>query len=403
MARFLFVSAPLPGHMDWGGMHHTARALLTRGHDVLWATEPPGFSHLTRLGIPTRALEPTGWWWPPPPMPPDLTPEERARERQRRAVAVWLDPERVVPATDALLQVVRDVRPDLIVGEPFIAAAGFAAEMARLPLVVVGWPATEMPRTPPAHQAEAARLAQAWFEHMKAQLGVEGRYWAPGPLPWLRSPHAHIVFFTPEWYGTWHVLSPPTVFVGGRPLAPDEPPPHWWETLGEGETLVLVTLGSAFVQDEPFFRAAIAAVHEAGARAIVATGDPTLAERLRVGSPAEAVVVPWVSYAHLFPRLRLVIHHGGVGTTHAALVHGVPQIVVPHAADQYQQAARVQRTGVGVALHVREVSVARLAAQVERLLAEGEWRRRAQALAARMAALGGVERATDVIETIASR
>ncbi|MEZ4639170.1 MAG: hypothetical protein R2856_30100 [Caldilineaceae bacterium] len=36
--RFLFVSAQLPGHLDWGGYLPTAAALVQQGHDVLWAT-----------------------------------------------------------------------------------------------------------------------------------------------------------------------------------------------------------------------------------------------------------------------------------------------------------------------------------------------------------------------------
>ena len=397
---FLFVSAPLPGHMDWGGMHHTARVLHTRGHRVLWATEPSGFPHLERLGIPTVPLSPTGWWTSPPPLPRGLSGEALARERQRRAVAAWLAPERVIPATEALLSLVREIQPDLLVTEPFMAAAGLAAELADVPLVVVGWPATAMPERPRDHQREAARLAATWFEQLKAHFRVQGRFWAPGGLPWLRSRHAHVVYFTPEWYATWRVLAPPTMFVGGRPTPPNEPPPLWWNMLSEEEPLVLITLGSVFVEDEMFFRAAIEAVHEVGARAIVATGKPSLAERLRVEAPREAIIVPWVPYAHLFPRLRLVIHHGGVGTTHAALVYGVPQIVVPHAADQYQQAARVQRTGVGVALHVRDVTVQRLVRLARALLQEGAWRERAQAMAERMAALGGAERAATILRSL---
>ena len=383
-------------------MHRTAAALIERGHEVLWATEAFGVHHLQRLGIPTVEVPISGWLWPPPPMPAGLTPQERARERERRAVAVWLDPERVLPAVEAFENVIREWHPQVIVTEPFMAGAAFAAEREHVPLFIAGWPATRMPDKVPPHQAEAARLARAWFQEMKERLHVRGLYWAPGPLPWLHSPHLHIVYFTREWYGAWKVLSPPTVFVGGRPSEPQGEPPAWLPFFLEGRgPRVFVTLGSAFTQDEAFFLRAVDAALHVGARVLVATGDAVMAERLRMHVPQEVIVQPWVPFEHVFPHLDLIVHHGGVGTTHTALVHGIPQIIVPHAADQYYQAARVQRLEVGVGLRVHEATAGVLRAYVRSLLTEARWKDRARDVARAMAALGGVERAADEIERTA--
>lgn len=403
MARFLFVSAPLPGHMDWGGMHRTATSLLARGHEVLWVTEATGAAHLRALGIPTAEVPTTGWLWPPPAMPSHLSPQERALERQRRAVAIWLDPERVIPATTALLSHLQCWWPDVLVTEPFVAAAGLAAEVWQVPLVVAGWPATRMPAKVPPHQAEAAHVARKWFKHLCAHFGVRGTCWTPGPVPWLRSPHAHIAYFTPEWYAAWHVLIPPTVFVGGRPAPLVEPTPPWLDALSTDTPLVLITLGSTFTSDEAFFSLAVDAVGVVKAQAVIAAGSEAAAEQLRSLFPPGVIVEPWVSYPHLFPRLQLVIHHGGMGTTHTALVHAVPQLIIPHAADQHYQAARVVRTGVGMALRPQEVTRQRLRAAVHWLLTEPAWRARAREVATAMAALGGVERAADVLEEVAAR
>ncbi len=401
MSRFLFVSAPLPGHMDWGGMHRTAARLLARGHEVVWVTEPYGFPHLQRWGIPTLAVEQTGWLWPPPPMPKGLSPAEQARERERRAVAVWLHPDRVLPATEALRARVREWQPDVLVTEPFMAAAGFVAELERVPLVVAGWPATRMPDKVPPQQAEAARLARDWFERMKGTLGVRGEYWAPGPLPWLRAPLAHIVYFVPEWYSSWRVLTPPTYYVGGvRPDSREEL--TGMEDVPEERPWVLVTLGSAFTQDEAFFHVAVDAVLHAGGYPLVATGDEALAARLRRAFPSQATIRPWFSFDALFPYLSLIVHHGGMGTTHAALVHGIPQLVVPHAADQYYQAARVQRLGLGVALRTSQVTSAVMRAYVKTLVWESRWREQAQKMARRMAYFQGVPWAAEILIHLAS-
>ncbi|NPA91171.1 MAG: glycosyltransferase family 1 protein [Chloroflexi bacterium] len=399
MTRFLFYSAPLPGHMDWGGMHRTAATLRAEGHDVLWVTEPYGKPHLERLDIPVRTVHHTGWHWPPPPMPQGLSPQEQAKERERRAVAVWLNPERVLPAVEELTTVVREWRPHVLVTEPFTAAAGFVAEKERIPLMVAGWPATEMPTKVPPQQAEAARLAQRWFSQMKEALGSQGTYWAPGPLPWLRSPLAHVVYFVPEWYGKWKVLSPPTFFVGGIPPEPGPLPPDL-EPLTRRSPLVLITLGSAFTQDRNFFLLALEAVLRSGGIPLIATGDEALARDLRAQFP-EAEVHAWLPFDAIFPHLALAVHHGGVGTTHAALVHGVPQLIVPHAADQYYQAARVQRMGVGVALRVSQVNATVLRSYVRTLLHEPLWEEQAAHVARRMAMFGGVPWAARILALLA--
>lgn len=54
-------------------------------------------------------------------------------------------------------------------------------------------------------------------------------------------------------------------------------------------------------------------------------------------------------YPHLelFPRVSLVIHHGGAGTTATSAVSGVPQIIVPHILDQYYWGNQVYRSQLG--------------------------------------------------------
>lgn len=54
-------------------------------------------------------------------------------------------------------------------------------------------------------------------------------------------------------------------------------------------------------------------------------------------------------YPHLslFPRMAMVIHHGGAGTTACGAVSGVPQIIVPHVLDQYYWGNQVHLSGLG--------------------------------------------------------
>jgi UDP:flavonoid glycosyltransferase YjiC (YdhE family) len=56
-----------------------------------------------------------------------------------------------------------------------------------------------------------------------------------------------------------------------------------------------------------------------------------------------------VSHSVLFPRVRLIVHHGGAGTTATALRSGVPQLIVPHIVDQFFHGHRIAELGVGPA------------------------------------------------------
>jgi UDP:flavonoid glycosyltransferase YjiC (YdhE family) len=89
-----------------------------------------------------------------------------------------------------------------------------------------------------------------------------------------------------------------------------------------------------------------------------------------------------------------------MGTTHAAAVWGVPQIIVPHAADQRGQAQRAAQAKVGLNLTAHDVRHGKLW-EGARAILKDEWvLGNVKALAQDMAALGGPERAAEYILSI---
>ena len=62
--------------------------------------------------------------------------------------------------------------------------------------------------------------------------------------------------------------------------------------------------------------------------------------------PEHVFCVGPVAHARLFPRTALVVHHGGAGTTTTTARAGVPQLVIPHAVDQYYWGGRVAELGL---------------------------------------------------------
>src|SRR5258708_846020 len=143
MPSFWFITAPLPGHLDWGGMLKTARVLRDAGHDVLWVSQPSVAPTLNAAGIDFAAIPETGWLWPPPPMPDPRTlkPADAVFLRYRRALDTWFSEELIPPAVEAIVALARERgKPSAIVADPFLSAAAFAAEALNVPLIVAGWP-----------------------------------------------------------------------------------------------------------------------------------------------------------------------------------------------------------------------------------------------------------------------
>jgi UDP:flavonoid glycosyltransferase YjiC (YdhE family) len=105
-------------------------------------------------------------------------------------------------------------------------------------------------------------------------------------------------------------------------------------------------------------RTFVAALDRLGRRGVLAAGWADLRSR---DLSASVLAIDGAPHGHLFPRLSVVVHHGGAGTTAAALRVGVPQVVVPHIADQPYWGRRVHELGAGAApIPRKDLSVERL-------------------------------------------
>ena len=64
-------------------------------------------------------------------------------------------------------------------------------------------------------------------------------------------------------------------------------------------------------------------------------------------NPDNIFLIESIPHTWLFPKMKIVIHHGGAGTTTTGLRAGKPTIVIPHNADQPGWGQRVFELGVG--------------------------------------------------------
>jgi UDP:flavonoid glycosyltransferase YjiC (YdhE family) len=80
--------------------------------------------------------------------------------------------------------------------------------------------------------------------------------------------------------------------------------------------------------------------------------------------PANVRVEGWVPLHAVLPSCAAIVHHGGSGTTFAALDAGVPQVVVPHGADQPYNAGLVAKRGLGTSVDISRLDGPTIAAVV---------------------------------------
>ena len=215
---------------------------------------------------------------------------------------------------------------------------------------------------------------------------------------WWNSPQQVIALF-PDWYGPKQADWPPQFETTAFPRpALGDLPAEVAEYCRAGEPPIVFTFGTGMKHGAAKFRYAIEACAKLGRRGILLTKYP---EQLSEALPDTIRHFPFAPFAALFPGCAAVVHHGGVGTTAAALAAGTPQVILPFAFDQEDNGDRVTRLGVGAYVKPRRINAATLTAALRKVLSP-EIGARCRALAPRCAG-DGLEMAADLVEAFAAR
>ena len=162
---------------------------------------------------------------------------------------------------------------------------------------------------------------------------------------------------------------------------------------------VLFTLGSAATYaGREFFRVSVEVAERLGRPALLVLGGRQDRAHLPRDLPAEVRVLDYAAYEHVFPRSALIVHQGGIGTTHWALWSGRPMLVVPFAQDQLDNAVRIVRLGAGRAMRRERYGARRVASLLRSILDDDALHERARRSAALLREENGIETACNEIE-----
>lgn len=191
---------------------------------------------------------------------------------------------------------------------------------------------------------------------------------------WYFSPQLVLGLF-PDWFAPPQPDWPPNTVPTGFPLWDQSATMNLsddvLEFLRAGEPPIVFAPGSAMTQGEWFFEAAVDACQRLGRRGILTTRYP---EQLPKELPNDVRHFDFVPFSRLLPRAAALVYHGGIGTCGQGLAAGLPQLVMPMAFDQLDNATRLQRLGVAGILPRKKFRGPAVARELDSLLSSGSVR-----------------------------
>ncbi|MCB0729017.1 MAG: glycosyltransferase family 1 protein [Ignavibacteriae bacterium] len=209
-----------------------------------------------------------------------------------------------------------------------------------------------------------AKFSYNWFKpiyELRKKEGLKNAY--ANPLMKYFSPYGTLVLF-PRSFAAPQEDWPANSYQLGFPLYSDPESTlsdNVTDFLDKGDEPLVFTLGSAVVQmKSDFFKIAFKAVKQTGVRAVFLTGDNKDHITDEMSADEQVCISGYESYPLLFPKCKAIVHQCGIGTTSQALYSGKPQIMIPFAHDQPDNARIIKNLGCGEIVFAKKLSVEKL-------------------------------------------
>jgi sterol 3beta-glucosyltransferase len=180
-----------------------------------------------------------------------------------------------------------------------------------------------------------------------------------------------------------------------RDAQTNPPDPALQQFVESHQNLIYIGFGSMHGNDPgamaEMISKAVSQSGETDVAAIVATGWGGMRD---IDWPDNVFALKEVPHDWLFPKVDIVIHHGGAGTCAAALRAGRPSIIIPFFGDQPFWAKRLHKLGVSPRpIKPAKLDATLLAEQIHTVLKTPAYRTTAERISHQIAGEGGINTA----------
>lgn len=363
------------------------RKLIERGHRVTMIASPRYEKSVVSAGI---------GFFPPETdeLSPMLADSGLWQQRSCKRVAFKYGGRAVAPCMSAIDRVILEAgKPDLMLAPMISFAARIAREKNGICLITVHlYPvammsADDMPIVipllgflrllplparkfilslpSPYDRFALPAVVDACFDH---GVTPPRRLWKD----WHHSPDGVLALF-PSWFSSVKQDQPDNTFQWDFPLEDMAQhrgmDPELERFLAAGEKPILFTAGTGQFHAADFFQIAARVVSRLGCRAVFLTIKP---DQVPADLPESIFVAGYAPFSLLLPQAAVMVHHGGIGTLSQCLAAGIPQVVVFMSLDQPDNAARIERLGVGLSISRVNLTENRLLSLIKRCLENRE-------------------------------
>jgi UDP:flavonoid glycosyltransferase YjiC (YdhE family) len=193
-------------------------------------------------------------------------------------------------------------------------------------------------------------------------------------------------------------------FVGA--LLPEAPAtfaaPVWWNALDAGRPVVHVTQGTLATNSNDLIVPTIQALADSEVVVVATTGGRAPTSVPIDPLPKNVYIEPFISYAHLLPKVSVMITNCGYGGVHYALTHGIPLIAAGATEEKPEIANRIAWAGVGLNLRTGQPQPAQIRNAVQTILSDPRYRQNAQRIREEFAHFDAVARSVSLLERLAA-
>ncbi|WP_270171061.1 glycosyltransferase [Paenibacillus sp. SYP-B4298] len=263
----------------------------------------------------------------------------------------------------------------LLIGHYMIhVLAQMIAERLRIPYVTVFLAPSFL---------EGAQTSSTMSRYFGQEInGIRQRFELAPVRNWerLMEDYSHGVAFWPHWFGD--TAERERITKAGFLLHENEEEiPAAYRSQIVEERPVLITHATTPPISPAFFQASIEACETLGLPAIVVTRHvDVVPQRL----PAGILHVDRLPFSKIMPSVRLLIHHGGIGTLGQALQAGIPQLILGNGFDRPRNAGYVSGLGAGGYLPISRWNKDDVSAAIQQLLDQPQVQEACQVASCRM-------------------